>query len=397
MSQVDGLIAEVAGSGVVHASLGDVGEFIRGNGLQKSDLAPEGFPAVHYGQIHTLYGIWTATTKSFTDPRKAAKLRRARPGDLLIATTSEDDAAVAKATAWVGDGEVAVSGDAYILRHSLDPKFASYLFQSQQFHEQKKRFITGTKVRRISGEALAKIRIPVPHLAVQREIVRILDQFTNLDLELSLELKARKRQYEHYKTILLSVPEGTRYGVVGDYCKVFTGAPFKSQYFNEVQVGLPLVRIRDINTGFSGTYYSGPFDDKYLVHNRDILIGMDGDFKIIRWSHGESVLNQRVARLQDFDANIDSDFVFYVVREAISKIQQTTQASTVKHLSTKQLAAITIPLLSIEDQRRRSHALNQFDGIVSDRSVGLPAELAARRKQYEYYRDRLLTFEEVSK
>jgi type I restriction enzyme S subunit len=141
--------------------------------------------------VHTYYGIWTTTTKSFTNPSLAAKIRRAAPGDLIVATTSEDDAALAKATAWLGDCDVAVSGDAYIYRHTLDPRYVAYFFQSEQFQDQKVRHITGTKVRRISGESLGKIRIPVPPLAVQREIARILDQFT--------QLEARRQQYAFYR------------------------------------------------------------------------------------------------------------------------------------------------------------------------------------------------------
>lgn len=214
MSRIDQLLHELAPSGVEFRALGDVGEFIRGNGLQKSDLTDEGFPAIHYGQIHTYYGTWADVTKSFTEPMFAAKLRHAKPGDLIIATTSEDDEAVAKAMAWIGDGEVAVSGDAYIYRHTLDPRYVAYFFQSDQFQEQKKRAITGTKVRRISGESMAKLRIPVPPVEVQREIVRVLDAFSALESELEsqleAELEARRRQYSYYRDSLLSFPERER-------------------------------------------------------------------------------------------------------------------------------------------------------------------------------------------
>ena len=184
MSRIDDLISELCPQGVEFMTLGDVGVFIRGNGLQKSDLTESGFCAIHYGQIHTHYTTWTTTTKSFTRDSLAKKLRKAQPGDLVIATTSEDDAAVAKAVAWIGSTEVAVSGDAYIYQHTLEPKYAAYFFQSESFQDQKKRHITGTKVRRISGESLAKIRIPVPPLEIQREIVKILDAFAELEAEL---------------------------------------------------------------------------------------------------------------------------------------------------------------------------------------------------------------------
>jgi len=77
-------------------------------------------------------------------------------------TTSEDDARVAKAVAWLGGTEVAMSGDACIYHHALDPEFVAYFFHSEAFQSQKKGYITGTKVRRISGESLSRMRIPVP-------------------------------------------------------------------------------------------------------------------------------------------------------------------------------------------------------------------------------------------
>jgi type I restriction enzyme S subunit len=213
MSRIDELIAELCPDGVEFKMLGEVGEFIRGNGLQKKDLEETGLGAIHYGQIHTHYGIWATETKSFVGEPLASRLRKARPGDLVIATTSEDNEAVAKAVAWIGNDEVAVSGDAYIYRHTLEPKYAAYFFQSEQFQDQKKRHITGAKVRRISGESLAKICVPVPPLEIQREIVKVLDTFTKLEAELKAELEAelemRRRQYQYYRDELLTFSERT--------------------------------------------------------------------------------------------------------------------------------------------------------------------------------------------
>lgn len=184
---------------------------MRGTGIQKSDFTETGVGCIHYGQIHTHYGTWADKTKSLISPEFAARLRKARTGDLVIATTSEDDEAVAKAVAWLGNEDVAVSTDAYIFRHTLNPKYVSYFFQTEQFQQQKKPHITGTKVRRISGDSLAKIRIPVPSAEEQARIVAILDKFDTLVNDLSsglpAEIKARRQQYEHYRDRLLSFPE----------------------------------------------------------------------------------------------------------------------------------------------------------------------------------------------
>ena len=189
-------------------ALGDVGCFVRGTGIQKSDFREKGVGCIHYGQVHTHYGTWADETKSFVDSEFAQRLRKAQKGDLVIATTSEDDDAVAKAVAWLGEEDVVVSTDAYIFRHSLNPKYVSYFFQTEQFHKQKRPYITGTKVRRISGENLAKIFIPVPAREEQDRIVAILDKFdvlTNSIAEgLPREIELRRKQYEYYRDKLLS-------------------------------------------------------------------------------------------------------------------------------------------------------------------------------------------------
>ena len=192
-------------------TLGEVGNFLRGSGIQKSDFVDTGVGCIHYGQIHTHYGAWAKTTKSCIRPELAERLRKARKGDLVIATTSEDDEAVAKAVAWLGDEDVSVSTDAYIFRHTLNPKYVSYFFQTEHFQSQKKRHVTGTKVRRISGDSMAKIEIPVPPLEEQERIVAILDRFDELTSDLSTglpaEINARRRQYEHYRDRLLTFKE----------------------------------------------------------------------------------------------------------------------------------------------------------------------------------------------
>jgi len=193
---------------VEYKTLGEIGELVRGSGIQKSDFTDFGVGCIHYGQIHTSFGVWADKTVSYISPELADRSRKASKGNLIITTTSEDDEGVAKAVAWIGDQDIAISTDALIFKHDLNPKYVSYLFQTDLFRKQKKVRITGTKVRRISANNLAKIKIPIPSLEKQKEIVATLDKFDALVNDLSIgipaEIKARRLQLEYYQNHLLT-------------------------------------------------------------------------------------------------------------------------------------------------------------------------------------------------
>ncbi|QUB81884.1 restriction endonuclease subunit S [Prevotella jejuni] len=192
-------------------SLGELGTFTRGGGLQKKDFTLSGVGCIHYGQIYTYYGTYAKRTKSYVSQEFAQKARKAKNGDLIIATTSENDEDVCKAVAWLGDEEIAVSSDACFYAHTMNPKYVAYYFQTEQFQKQKRCFITGTKVRRVNSNDLAKIKIPVPPLAEQERIASILDKFDTLTNSISeglpKEIELRRKQYEYYRNQLLSFPE----------------------------------------------------------------------------------------------------------------------------------------------------------------------------------------------
>lgn len=193
---------------IVWKTMGEIGKFIRGNGLQKKDFTDSGVGCIHYGQIYTHYGTFATETKSFVSRDFAKKLRKAKYGDLIIATTSENVEDVGKAVAWLGDAEIAISGDSYVFSHKQNPKFIAYLLQTHRFLQFKRMNVSGTKVTRLSGESLEKYVIPIPPLELQEKIVAILDRFETLvnDLTQGLpaEIAAVKEQYEYYRNKLLT-------------------------------------------------------------------------------------------------------------------------------------------------------------------------------------------------
>ena len=185
-------------------TLGEIGTFTRGNGLQKSDFRVKGFPCVHYGQIHTYYNTCIYKTKSFCEEDLAKKLQKASYGDLLIATTSEDVKACCKAAVWFGAGDVAYSGDSFCYSHDQDPKYMAYLFQTEMFAKQKQKAATGAKVIRVSGESMASFSFAFPPLVQQRQIASILDIFETYISKLEKMIELRQKQYEYYREKLLT-------------------------------------------------------------------------------------------------------------------------------------------------------------------------------------------------
>ena len=191
-------------------SLGDVGEFTRGNGLPKTDFTEKGVPAIHYGQIYTYYGLSTDKTISFVSNETAVKLKKVNYSDVVITNTSENLEDVGKALVYLGKEQAVTGGHASIFKPSQEllSKYFAYYTQTEEFFKQKRKYAKGTKVIDVSANDMEKIKIPLPPLAEQQRIVDILDRFDTLCNDISsglpAEIKMRQQQYEYYRDSLLT-------------------------------------------------------------------------------------------------------------------------------------------------------------------------------------------------
>jgi len=388
-------------------ALGDVGEFIRGNGLQKKDLTEAGFPAIHYGQIFTHYGLSAVSTYTFVSNEFAKKLRIANRNDLLIATTSENDEDVLKPLAWLGD-ETAISGDMMLFRHQENAKFLAYYFHTAIFQKQKGKYITGAKVRRVSSKSLAKMIVPIPcpnnpekSLKIQTEIVRILDTFTELTTELTTELSARKKQYNYYRDQLLSFEEGEveweALGEVAEYSKIrisFNQLDEKNYVGvnNLLQNRAGKKESEHVPTEGNSTGYC---ENDILIGNirpylkkiwqADRIGGTNGDVLVIHPT--VEAVNARYL----YHVLADDKFFEYNMQNA--KGAKMPRGNKVKIME----YPIPIPYpndpeKSLAEQARIVAILDKFDTLTNSISEGLPREIKLRQQQYEYYRDLLLSF-----
>ncbi|MDW0616817.1 restriction endonuclease subunit S [Mannheimia haemolytica] len=200
---------------VVFKTLGEMGELIRGNGLQKKDFTETGVPAIHYGQIYTYYGTETDKTISFVTPELAVKLRKVNHGDVVITNTSENLDDVGKALLYLGEEQAVTGGHATIFRPNEDilGKYFVYLTQTQFFFNEKRKLAKGTKVIDVSANDMSKITVPIPSLSEQQKIVNILDKFDSLTNSITeglpKEIELRRKQYEYYREKLLDFPRNS--------------------------------------------------------------------------------------------------------------------------------------------------------------------------------------------
>jgi type I restriction enzyme S subunit len=154
-----------------------------------------------------------------------------------------------------------------------------------------------------------------------------------------------------------------------EVCTIQYGFPFDSAKFSDSN-GMPLIRIRDVVRGYSETYTTEEYKSEYIVHENDLLIGMDGEFNIAKWGKTPALLNQRVCRLAPKDS-IDKDYLFYFMPIALKRIEEKTPFVTVKHLSAKELNKIEIPVLSLEEQRKIAETLSKADKLIAFRDQQL--------------------------
>lgn len=271
------------------------------------------------------------------------------------------------------------------------------------------------KLPQLTVGQIDSIRIPVPPLEVQREVVRVLDLFQSLEAELEAELEARRRQYAHYRDSLLSftnLESEIRWVTMGDAGVLFGGLTGKSKsdfgaggsrYVSYMNVFENLATDVEANDRVR----VGDGERQRRLHRGDILFTGSsetpdecGMSSVVTTEPPEPLyLNSFCIGYRLKDAGLlDPEFSKHLFRAASMRAQivRTANGVTRFNVSKGRLAKVLIPVPRLLRQREIAAILDQFNSLVNDLSIGLPAELAARRKQYEYYRDRLLTFEEAA-
>lgn len=157
---------------------------------------------------------------------------------------------------------------------------------------------------------------------------------------------------------------------LGKHIDILSGCAFPSSGFNRNN-GVPLIRVRDILSGKTETYYEGSYDLKYLIKKGDLLVGMDGDFNREYWKGTDALLNQRVCKITPNPETLDKNFLYHFLQKELDKIHATTDVVTVKHLSVKKIQDIKIRLPSLKEQKRIATILDKADAIRQKREQAI--------------------------
>lgn len=384
MSRIDELIAQHCPNGVPYRGLTDVTEYVRGITYNKGNEQIDGPVSVLRANNISL----ATNTLNFSDVKRVSGSVRIRDnqrlvhGDVLICAGSGSKDHIGKVAFIFDDLEHTFGGFMGVVRAKgeLEPRFLFHLLTGGSFLAYLRSALSTTTINNLNAGVMRGFRIPVPPLEVQREIVRILDQFTALEAELEAELEARRSQYEHYRSVLLSESEKDVSMRLGEVLRIRNGKDHKH-----------------LGAGTIPVYGSGGvmrYVDTASAEGPSVLIPRKGSLGNLFYIEGPFWNVDTIFSTEIDSSIVEPKFIFHKLMTM--NIGNMNQAGGVPSQTQSALNRLKISVPALDDQRKIIGVLDAFEALVNDLSVGLPAELAARRKQYEYYRDKLLTFEEAA-
>jgi len=258
----------------------------------------------------------------------------------------------------------------------------------------------------ISLPVTEEFEIPLPPIEVQREIVRILDNFTELAAELTAELTARKTQYTYYRDELLANNYNSKIKRLEECCDSIADGDHQAP--PKADSGIPFITISDIDERHEIDFnvikyvpdeYYNRLADKRRPQKGDVLYTVVGSYGIPVYvkENKKFVFQRHIAILRPNNAVVDSRYLYHAMNGTAFHRQANLAAkgAAQKTIGLASLAKMTVPVPPLDVQNRIVNVLDNFEKICADLNIGLPAEIEARQKQYEYYRDKLLTFAET--
>ena len=387
MSRLDDLIKELCPDGVRQYRIDELCEITRGRVMSKDYLSENaGKYPVYSSQTANHGELGRISTYDFD-------------GEFLTWTTDGANAG----TVFYRFGKFSITNVCGLLKVRESTLLTRYLYYALSV-EAPKYVNSGMGNPKLMSNVMARVTVSIPPMPVQQEIVRILDSFTELTAKLTAELEARKKQYEHYKAKILFSDETETITLdeLFDIRNGFTPSKSNSAFWENGVV--PWFRMEDIRANgrvlcdalqhvTMEAAKNNPFPANSIIVSTSATIG---EHALILC---DFLSNQRFTCLtlkKKYEKQFDMKFLFYYCYKldeyCIANLNQGNFAS----VDMGKFRKFTFPIISLQDQLRIVATLDRFDALCNDITNGLPAEIAARQKQYEYYRDKLLSFKQLS-
>ena len=391
MNRVEELIQQLCPNGVEWKKLGDYIELYTGEQLNKDAMLSDGVYPVMNGGV-----LASGFTDSFNEE-----------ADTI---TISQGGASAGFVNWM-ESKFWAGAHCFIVKVINDKIINRYLYFFLKNSERKMMLSKyGAGIPSLSKESVNKLLIPIPPLPIQQEIVRILDTFTELTANLQTELEACKKQYAYYRDCLLNFEgvDGVEWKKLGEVCEIKGRIGFRGytqkDLVKEEEGAITLSPSNIINEclDFSNCSYISWFkyneSPEIQAEIGDVLFTKTasvGKCALIKYLPKSATINPQLVLLKKITCN--AAYLTYVLlgNKFQDEVKKVTGIGSVPNIPQSSLSQIRIPIPPLPEQRRIVAILDKFETLVNDLSVGLPAELEARRKQYEYYRDKLLTFDRV--
>lgn len=396
MSKLEELIKKLCPNGVEYYTIGEIANYRRGSFPQPYTNS------AFYGGDGAMPFVQVADIENngfkLKDYTKQTISKIAQPKSIFVSQGTVicsiqgtiGRVAIAQYDAYV-DRTIAIFEEYKI---NINKKFFAYCIQLKFGIE--KNFARGSTLKTITKEEFTKFKIPVPPIEVQNEIVQILDNFTELKAELEAELEAREKQYEYYKDKILKFSKkdlNVEWINLGTYCNRLKGTAITASKMKEISENDGNIKIFAGGKTVTKTSEKNiPKEDIITVPN--IIVQSRGIIDFIYYDKPCSF--KREMWSYTTDNNITLKFIYYYLKNNVKYFRQRgSQMGSMPQISLDVTEKYKIPIPPIEEQERIVSILDKFDKLCNDITQGLPAEIEARRKQYEYYRDKLLNFKET--
>ncbi|RAZ54680.1 restriction endonuclease subunit S [Campylobacter hyointestinalis] len=392
MGKLDELINKLCPNGVEFKTLGELGKFYGGlTGKSKEDFNKGNAKFITYKNVYENLSL-KIDVEDRVNVGENEKQRTLEYGDIIFTGSSEtsDECGISSVLTQKTEEKLYLNSFCFFLRlndkNLLNPDFTKHLFRSSNLRYQIGKTASGVTRFNVSKKAMERVCIPVPPLEVQCEIVRILDNFTLLSAELSAELSARQKQYNYYRDKLLNKIDEFEIKNLEDCCNILDNKRKPVTKSSRISGNIPYYGANGIQDYVS----------EYIFDGRFVLVGEDGSVvnqngnPIVNWAEGKIWVNNHAHIIEE--TIVDLRYLYYYIQTI--NVRELIHGNIPK-LNQRDFRKLRIKVPSKEKQKEITDILDRFDKLCNDLSEGLPAEIEARKKQYEYYRDKLLTFKEL--